>query len=72
MGGRPLHITPRVRRSEDCGSGDERWPETLVTTELKRANEGDRTSPRSSGGLGLCLLSQSPFQFRSDLEKFSD
>ena len=22
MGGRPLHITPRVRRSEDCGSGD--------------------------------------------------
>ena len=74
MGGRPLHITPRISLDpgEDCGLGDERRPETLVTTGLNRGDQGDHSSPRSSGGLGLCLMSQSPFQCRSDLDKFSD
>ena len=72
MGGHCTSHRGSVEPGEDCGLGDERQPETLVTTGLNRSDEGDHTSPCSLGSLGLCLLSQSPFQCRSDLDKFSD
>ena len=51
MGGRPLHITPRISLDpgEDCGLGDERRPETLVTTGL---NRGDQGAEGALGGRG--------------------